>query len=106
MNVNKLAQLLEWMVRNSKLLSRVMLVIMGILVIANFMYSSDHHDRFFWESLPAAGAIYGLFSCVVIVVVSKFLGYSFLYRPEDYYDNESKPNELIGNPENRENRDA
>ncbi len=104
MNVNKLGKLLEWMVENSRLLSRIMLLIMAGLVITNFIFPVGY-DRFFWESLPAAGAIYGLFSCVLIVVISKFLGYKFLYRPEDYYDNESRPNELIGNPADRENRD-
>lgn len=104
MNVNKLGKLLEWMVENSRLLSRIMLLIMAGLVITNFIFPTGY-DRFFWESLPAAGAIYGLFSCVVIVVISKFLGYKFLYRPEDYYDNESRPNELTGNPADRENRD-
>lgn len=104
MNVNKLGKLLEWMVENSRLLSRIMLLIMAGLVITNFIFPAGY-DRFFWESLPAAGAIYGLFSCFVIVVISKFLGYKFLYRPEDYYDNESRPNELTGNPADRENRD-
>jgi len=78
-----------------------MLVIMALLVIANFVFPAGY-DRFFWESLPGAGAVYGLFSCVVIVVVSKFLGYKFLYRSEDYYDNESRPNELTGDPVQRE----
>jgi len=41
----------------------------------------------------------------VIVVVSKFLGYKFLYRPEDYYDNESRSNELTGDPVQREAND-
>jgi hypothetical protein len=27
-------------------------------------------------------------SCVLIIVVSKLLGYALLYRPEDYYDDE------------------
>lgn len=103
MNVNKLGRLLEWMVGNSRLLSRVVLLIMAALVIANFIFPAGY-DRFFWESLPGAGAVYGIFSCFVIVVVSKFLGYKFLYRKEDYYDNESLPNELTGDPADRENR--
>ena len=105
MKVNKLGRILQWMVEHSKLMSRVMLTIMALLVAGNFIFPSGY-DRFFWESLPGAGAVYGLFSCVVIVVVSKFLGYKFLYRPEDYYDNENKPNSLIGDPAKREGDDA
>jgi hypothetical protein len=103
MKINKLGLTLEWMVNHSKLMSGIMLVIMAAIVIANFIFPAGY-DRFFWESLPGAGAVYGLFSCVVIVVISKFLGYKFLYRPEDFYDNENKANELTGDPADRENR--
>lgn len=92
-----LSQILEFLVSRSRVLSRIMLGLMAALVIADIAIPSGY-DRFFWESLSGAGAIYGLFSCVVIVVVSKFLGYKFLYRKEDYFDNEVRPNELIGDP--------
>ncbi len=104
MKLSKLGRALEWMHDHSKLLSRMMLAAMALLVIANFIFPAGY-DRFFWESWPGAGAAYGLFSCFVIVVVSKFLGYKFLYRPENYYDNESKPNELTGDPAKRESGD-
>jgi len=104
MKLSKLGQILEWMHDHSKLLSWIMLAVMALLVIANFVFPAGY-DRFFWESLPGAGAVYGLFSCVVIVVVSKFLGYKFLYRPENYYDNESEPNELTGDSVKRETGD-
>lgn len=96
-----LGRLLEAMANRSKLLSRIMLAIMAALVVADIAIPSGY-DRFFWESLSGAGAVYGLFACVVIVVVSKFLGYKMLYRREDYFDNESNPNDLIGDPKARE----
>jgi len=92
---------LEAVVSRSKLLSRVMLGIMAALVVADILIPSGY-DRFFWESLSGAGAFYGLFSCWLIVVVSKFLGHKFLYRKEDYFDNEAEPNSLIGDPAARE----
>lgn len=104
MIINKIVNVLDWMVNNSRNLSRIMLAIMAALVIANFIFPAGY-DRFFWESLPGAGAIYGFFSCMVIVFVSKFLGTKLLYRPENYYENENKPNQLIGSPTDRENRD-
>lgn len=98
---NQLVRILQWMVDHSKLLSRTMLVIMALLVIANFVYPAGY-DRFFWESLPGAGAVYGLVSCVILIAVAKFLGYKFLFKPEDYYDNEIKDSPLIGDPKHRE----
>lgn len=99
--VSRLGRLLEGLVQRSRLLSRIMLVIMAALVIANIIYPAGY-DRFFWETLGGAGAMYGIFSCVVIVVVAKFLGYKLLYRPENYYDNEREAGQLIGDPKARE----
>lgn len=101
MELTPLGKLLEALVSRSKLLSRIMLGLMAALVVADFAIPSGY-DRFFWESLSGAGAVYGLFACFVIVVVSKFLGYKLLYRPEDYMDNEKKGNALIGNAASRE----
>jgi hypothetical protein len=83
----KLAQLLEWMVRHGRTLSLIMLVIMAGLVLADIIIDPSY-VRYPWDRLGGFGAVYGIVSCVVIVVVSKALGYAFLYKPEDYYDDE------------------
>ncbi len=44
------------------------------------------HSHFWFENVPAWGSLYGLASCVAIIVVSKFLGKVWLMRREDYYD--------------------
>ena len=49
------------------------------------LFSTDH-AHFWFEDIPAWGSIYGLVSCVVIVVVSKLLGKLWLVRPDNYYD--------------------
>ena len=46
----------------------------------------DNHSHFSFEGFPAWGSLYGLISCVAIIVVSKFLGKIWLMRREDYYD--------------------
>ena len=53
-------------------------------VVARFFYTDRAHFSF--EDLPAWGALYGLVSCVAIIVVSKLLGKLWLTRSEDYYD--------------------
>ena len=42
--------------------------------------------HFWFENVPAFGSIYGLVSCVLIIVVSKLLGKLWLTRPENHYD--------------------
>ena len=49
------------------------------------LFQADH-AHFWFEDIPAWGSIYGLVSCLVIIVVSKVLGKLWLTRPENYYD--------------------
>ncbi|MBI4229502.1 MAG: hypothetical protein HY608_01575 [Planctomycetes bacterium] len=42
--------------------------------------------HFAFENWPAFGCLYGLASCLAIIVVSKLLGKAWLSRREDYYD--------------------
>ena len=44
----------------------------------------EHHFDF--EGWPAWGSLYGLVSCVAIILVSKLIGKVWLMRREDYYD--------------------
>ena len=54
------------------------------VIAPRFLYSDEPHFPF--ENLPGWGAIYGLVSCVAIIVVSKLIGKLWLMRREDYYD--------------------
>jgi hypothetical protein len=49
------------------------------------LFSADR-AHFWFEDVPAWGSLYGLVSCVLIVVVSKLLGKLWLTRPDNYYD--------------------
>jgi hypothetical protein len=63
----------------------VALAVIGIAeIIAPPLYRDEAHFRF--ENLPAWGSLYGLISCVAIIVVSKLLGKAWLMRREHYYD--------------------
>ena len=42
--------------------------------------------EFWFEDLPAWESVYGLISCIVIIVGSKLLGKLWLMRRENYYD--------------------
>jgi hypothetical protein len=53
-------------------------------IVLSVVQADDAH--FWYEDLPAWGSIYGLISCVVIIVMSKLLGKLWLMRREDYYD--------------------
>jgi len=44
------------------------------------------HPHFSFEGFPAWGSLYGLLSCLAIIVLSKLIGKAWLMRSEDYYD--------------------
>ena len=54
-------------------------------IVLPFLFHDEHH-HFSFENWPAFGSLYGLVSCVVIVVASKILGKVWLMRRENYYD--------------------
>ncbi|MCC5888426.1 MAG: hypothetical protein JJT88_18475 [Gammaproteobacteria bacterium] len=80
-----LGRLLEYLVENARVLRWFAYVVMAGLVVADILIPSAY-DRFPWESIGGFGAFYGFISCVLIIVISKALGYLLLYRGEDYYD--------------------
>ena len=70
-----------------KLLCYVVLAAVALAeIVLPLIFHADHPPHFRFESIPAWGSLYGLVSCVAIIVVSKFLGKVWLMRREDYYD--------------------
>ena len=49
-------------------------------------FFNEEHADFWFENLPAWESLYGLVSCVVIIIGSKLLGKLWLTRRENYYD--------------------
>jgi hypothetical protein len=55
-----------------------------------------------YSPFPGYGAAIGLVGCVVIIVVSKWIGATFLERPEDYYPDDIPPDvqpDQLGDPD-------
>ncbi len=86
--MNFLERLLENPVRLAriKLWFYVGLVVVALGEISLPLVLHGIHGHFWFESLPAWGSLYGVLSCVAIIVVSKFLGKVWLMRREDYYE--------------------
>ena len=63
----------------------VLAVVAGAEIILPLLLGAGHL-HFSFEGWPAWGSLYGLLSCVAIIVVSKLIGKVWLMRDEDYYD--------------------
>ena len=54
------------------------------IVLPRLFHGGESHFSF--EDFPAWGSLYGLLSCVAIIIVSKIIGKLWLMRRENYYD--------------------
>ena len=64
-------------------------VVLGVIALAEIALprifpGGEHHFDF--EGWPAWGSLYGLVSCVAIILVSKLIGKVWLMRRENYYE--------------------
>jgi uncharacterized membrane protein len=80
-----MGKFLEFLVSKTKTLRWIMFGILAVLVILDVIIPAKY-ERFPWDGIGGFGAVYGFVSCVLIIVVSKALGYALLYRSEDYYN--------------------
>jgi uncharacterized membrane protein len=83
----KLGKILEYLVERRQALTWLMLAVMALLVLADIIIEPAY-TRFAWDGIGGFAAFYGFVSCVLIIVISKVLGYRLLYRNEDYYDDD------------------
>jgi hypothetical protein len=83
----KLGKILEYLIERRRALTYLMLVAMALLVLADIVIPAAY-TRFPWDGIGGFAAFYGFISCVLIIVISKALGYGLLYRNEDYYDDD------------------
>jgi hypothetical protein len=63
-------------------------VLTALTVALEVVYRDASHAYFWWQAVPMFDLIYGLVGCVVIVLVSKWLGHAWLQRAETYYGDE------------------
>jgi hypothetical protein len=70
---------------------------LALSLLAEFVLPITHEgEDHWWYHVPFFWAIFGFAGCVIIVLGSKWLGQTFLDRPEGYYDEEE-----LELPENR-----
>ena len=90
---------------NPKNVKRVLYFLYGsCMLLFALDFVIHRHTSHSWESLWGFYAIYGFVSCVVLVIVAKWMR-TLLMRPENYYDHEGKadvvekPRAEVGGPD-------
>jgi hypothetical protein len=62
----------------------VLFVILALLVSADFFIPKEH-AAIQWESIPGFYALFGILASIILLVVSKMLGF-LVQKKENYYD--------------------
>ncbi|MBM3173559.1 MAG: hypothetical protein FJ022_05125 [Chloroflexi bacterium] len=75
----------EWKTKYTWILIVVIIAIFSL--VADFLIPiSDSEEEFWWSHIHGFFAALGLFGCIAIVMIAKWLGRYWLQRKEDYYD--------------------
>lgn len=88
MNINWLVDLFE----NETKAKRLRYTAYGLIVlllaadVAMYLVGYHAHTYFGIEGIPGFYAIFGAFSCWIIIVFSKYIGKKWIQKEEDYYD--------------------
>lgn len=62
------------------------ILIGGSLLLEEILIHHDNHAPRLWQLIPGFYLITGFFGCLVIIIISKYLGKKFLQKRENYYD--------------------
>ena len=79
----KLVNMIETL--RTKTVKKIGYGILVLLVIVDFIIPR-HEIHFFGDKIPGFWSLFGFSACVVIIIVSKWLGKNGLMKDEDYYD--------------------
>ena len=79
----KLVDMIETL--RTKTVKKIAYGILILLFIVDFIIPR-HEIHFFGDKIPGFWSIFGFSACVVIIIVSKWLGKNGLMKDEDYYD--------------------
>ena len=79
----KLVDMIETL--RTKTVKKIAYGILVLLFIVDFIIPR-HEVHFFGDKIPGFWSLFGFSACVVIIIVSKWLGKNGLMKDEDYYD--------------------
>ena len=78
----KLVNMIETL--RTKIVKKIAYGILVLLVMVDFIIPR-HEVHFFGDKIPGFWSLFGFSACVVIIIVSKWLGKNGLMKDEDYY---------------------
>ena len=69
----------------TKTAKKIAYLILVLLIVVDFVIPR-HEIHFFGDKIPGFWSLFGFIACVLIVIVSKWIGHMGLMQNENYYD--------------------
>ena len=69
----------------TKTAKKIAYLILVLLIVVDFVIPR-HEIHFFGDKIPGFWSLFGFIACVLIVIVSKWIGHMGLMKNENYYD--------------------
>ena len=79
----KLLDIIE--VLRSKTAKRITYGALILLIVVDFIIPR-HEVHFFGDKIPGFWSLFGFIACVLIIIISKWIGHLGLMQDENYYD--------------------
>lgn len=79
----KLVEIIEAL--RTKTVKKIAYGVLALLVIVDIIVPR-HEIHFFGDKIPGFWSFFGFAACVLIILVSKWIGHQGLMKNEDYYD--------------------
>jgi hypothetical protein len=79
----KLVDIIEKL--RTKTVKKIAYGVLGLLIVVDFIIPR-HEIHFFGDKIFGFWSLFGLIACILIIVVSKWIGHHGIMKDEDYYD--------------------
>ena len=79
----KLLDLIQ--VLSTKTVKKIAYSVLVLLIAVDFIIPR-HEIHFFGDKIPGFWSLFGFIACVLIIIVSKWIGHMGLMKDENYYD--------------------
>ena len=79
-----IVRLITWL-RSHMLLVKIVSISVLVLLVIGDLLIPRHQTHFIGDIIPGFWAGFGFLACVLIIIISKWLGTAFLFRPDTYY---------------------
>jgi len=79
----KLLDIIELL--RTKVVKKIAYGALIILIVVDFIIPR-HEIHFFGDKVPGFWSLFGFIACVLIIIVSKWVGHMGLMQDENYYD--------------------